>query len=100
MKVLAALALWELFSPIALLAADSRGPLNTHLPSWVTLGAQIRYRAEGTSRSYLLERYRPDVELRPAAWLGAVGPGRFVREHEDGKGKTLCAVFVEFSPVD
>jgi hypothetical protein len=73
MRALAALALWALLSPFALLAADSRGPLNSHLPSWVTLGAQVRYRAESTSRSYLLERYRLDVELRPAAWLGLVG---------------------------
>ncbi|MCA2969942.1 MAG: hypothetical protein INH43_15620 [Acidobacteriaceae bacterium] len=70
MNAIAALALWALLSPFALLGTDSGGPLKTYLPSSVTLGAPVRYRAESTSRSYLLERYRLDVELRPAAWLG------------------------------
>lgn len=92
-NAIAALALWALFSPFALLGTDSGGPLKTHLPSSVTLGAQVRYRAESTSRSDLLERYRLDVELRPAAWLGSHPDARSERVSGAGEWRNSAHAF-------
>ncbi len=67
---------------VTVLAQSDRGPLNTHLPPWVTLGAQVRFRAEGltgagfkegNNQGYLLERYRLDLGLQPLGWLGVFG---------------------------
>jgi hypothetical protein len=73
MRILPAIAVSLIVLPQLLLAEDGRGPLNTHLPPWITLGAQARYRAESTTRDYLLERYRLDVSLQPKSWLGFSG---------------------------
>ncbi len=67
-----------LFVSLQLLAGcaqDARGPLNQHLPQWVTLGAGVRYRAEGhgIDRNYLLERYRLDLGISFQPWLGFLG---------------------------
>lgn len=73
MRILPALALLLSCSTNLAFAEEERGPLNSHLPAWVTLGAQVRYRAESTTRDYLLERYRLNVDLRPTTWLGFTG---------------------------
>ncbi len=63
-------------------AAEERGPLNEHLPSWLSLGAQVRWRGEGQSgvgfqegaeSNYLLERYRFDVRVQPLEWMTFFG---------------------------
>jgi hypothetical protein len=63
-------------------AGEERGPLNEHLPSWLTPGAQVRWRGEGQSgmgfregadSHYLLERYRFEVRVRPLQWMSFFG---------------------------
>lgn len=55
-----------------------RGPLNSQLPTWMTVGASARFRAEGlqgagfkseVDRGYVLQRYRFSTEIRPADWV-------------------------------
>ncbi len=62
--------------------ADSRGPLNQELPSWLTLGVQTRLRAEGqhglrftegNDQDFLLERYRLSTLIRATPWLQFYG---------------------------
>ena len=49
--------------------------MNEHLPTWITLGAQVRYRGEGTEEGspYLLERYRVSLGIQPLPWMGFFG---------------------------
>ncbi|MBI2687770.1 MAG: alginate export family protein [Acidobacteria bacterium] len=68
------------FLSLTLGGQDVRGPLNEHLPSWITLGAQVRYRAEGLhDQNYLLERYRFDVGIQPLPWMA------FFSEFQDAR---------------
>lgn len=68
-------------------AAD-RGPLNNEMPSWITLGAQTRFRAEGShgngfvegaNDDFFLHRYRFSVGLRPLKWLQVFGEAQDAR---------------------
>lgn len=71
-------------------AGDSdRGPLNTGLPDWVSLGASARFRAEGLqgvgfqesdARGYVLQRYRFSTEVHLGQWLRAFGEIQDSRE--------------------
>lgn len=69
---LSAALIFQLFT---LYGQDERGPLNEHTPSWMTLGAQVRYRGEGTQDGspFLLERYRFDVGIQPLPWMAFFG---------------------------
>jgi hypothetical protein len=73
MTLLRLAALFLMVLPYPAYGEEDRGPLNAHLPSWVTLGAQVRYRAEHNDRDYLLQRYRLEAALQPVAWLGFFG---------------------------
>ncbi len=66
-----------------------RGPLNAHTPSWLTLGASARFRAEGLqgvgfeeddSRGYVLQRYRFSTDIAPADWVHFFGEVQDSRE--------------------
>lgn len=75
-----------------LLSQDARGPLNEHLPTWITLGAQVRYRGEGqqgvgfqegVDQNYLLERYRVELGVQPLTWMA------FFTEFQDARAAHL-----------
>lgn len=61
------------------------GILNQHLPSWIKLSGELRYREEGylgggfregNDDMYLLQRYRIGVELKPLPWLKMFAQGQ------------------------
>ncbi|MEZ5393252.1 MAG: alginate export family protein [Bryobacterales bacterium] len=66
-----------------------RGVLNGHTPSWLTLNAAARLRAEdyagvnfedGNNRGFLLQRYRFSTGIRLNAWMSVFGEMQDARE--------------------
>lgn len=64
------------------LRAEDAGVLNRDLPSWISLGAQMRLRSEGdhgagfvegANHDYLLQRYRFSMGIRPVHGLQLFG---------------------------
>lgn len=83
--ILLALMLASTFLP---LIAEERGILNENLPSWISLGAQSRFRSEGQrgigfqdgrDQDFLLIRNRLSIEIQPASWLRFFGEGQDAR---------------------
>ncbi len=68
---------------------EGRGPLNQHTPSWLTLNAAARFRAEDyqgvdfredDQRGFLLQRYRFSAGVRARPWLRVFGEMQDARE--------------------
>ncbi len=69
-------------------APDNRGPINRHLPPWLTLGTELRLRLErptgiaftaGENDTYLLTRTRLQIGIEPKSWI------RFFAEGQDSR---------------
>ncbi|MCB1019961.1 MAG: alginate export family protein, partial [Acidobacteria bacterium] len=63
--------------------------LNAHTPSWLTVNAAARFRAEdytgvnfedGNNRGFLLQRYRLSAGIRITSWMSAFGEMQDARE--------------------
>lgn len=81
--------------------APDRGVLNRDLPSWLSLGADVRWRGEGTENTgyiqtndqhYFLQKYRFNVDIRPLSWLNFYGQLQDARvtsglKNQDGSAK-------------
>lgn len=92
MNIRLPISLIVLFQSLTSFSQDARGPLHEHLPTWITLGAQVRYRGEGqrgagfqegADQDYLLERYRFELGIQPLPWMA------FFSEFQDSRAVHL-----------
>jgi hypothetical protein len=74
--------------------ATPTGIVNQHLPPWVKLSGEMRYREEGflggsfqdgNDDMFLLQRYRLGLELKPLPWLRMFAQGQDARIFFDDK---------------
>jgi hypothetical protein len=88
------ISLLAMIPALPIVAADDRGPLNREVPSWLTLGFQMRYRAEGqygqqfidgNNADFLLQRYRFSAGVRPSSWLFFYGEAQDSRAFWNNK---------------